>query len=60
MAPPVKFDTDENVARAVARALRERGVDVITTPEAGLMGATDEEHLAFALAQGRVTFTWAG
>ena len=57
MAEPVKFYTDENVARAVARALRERGVDVVTTPEAGLLGASDEKHLEYASTEGRVLFT---
>jgi hypothetical protein len=30
---------------------------VTTTLEAGLLGASDEEHAAFALAEGRVIFT---
>jgi hypothetical protein len=30
---------------------------VTTTIEAGLLGATDEAHLEFALREGRVTFT---
>lgn len=39
------------------RGLRLRGVDVMTVPEAGLMGASDERHLREAMAQGRVIFT---
>jgi hypothetical protein len=54
---PVKFYTDEHVARAVIRGLRERGVDVIATPEAGLLGASDEKHLEYACSEGRVLFT---
>ena len=57
MGQPVKFYTDEHVARAVVRALRQRGADVLTVPEAGLLGATDEEHLERAHAEGRVLFT---
>ncbi len=45
MGRPVKFYTDEHVARAVVRGLRQRGADVLTVPEAGLLGASDEEHM---------------
>jgi predicted nuclease of predicted toxin-antitoxin system len=54
---PVKYYTDEHVSRAVIRGLRARGVDVVTTPEAGMMSATDEEHLEFAFREGRVLVT---
>jgi predicted nuclease of predicted toxin-antitoxin system len=37
--------------------LKRRGIDVTTTPEARLLGAIDEEQLAFAISQGRVIFT---
>ena len=57
MENPVRFYTDEHVARAVVNGLRERGADVITTPEAGLLGASDEKHLEFASIEGRVLFT---
>ena len=57
MEKPVKFYTDEHVARAVANGLRERGVDVVTTSEAGLLGASDEKHLEYASAEWRVVFT---
>jgi predicted nuclease of predicted toxin-antitoxin system len=53
----VRYYTDEHVSKAVIRGLRQRGVDVLTLPEATKLGATDEEHLAFALAEGRVVFT---
>lgn len=43
--------------RAVARELRRVGIDVETTPEAGLLGAPDHAHLAHAHAQGRVVVT---
>ena len=57
MGPPIKFYLDEHVAKAVAHGLRQRGADVLTVPEAGLLGASDEEHLARAQAEGRVLFT---
>jgi hypothetical protein len=42
---------------AVAAGLRQRGIDVTTTVETGLMGATDEDQLAFATANGRICVT---
>jgi predicted nuclease of predicted toxin-antitoxin system len=53
----IQFHLDEQVELAIAEALRRRGIDVSTTPEAGLLGATDEEQLAFAISQERVIFT---
>jgi hypothetical protein len=38
--------------------LRARGVDVTTALEAGTTRATDQEHLEFAGAQGRVLFSF--
>jgi hypothetical protein len=57
MPRTIRFHLDENVTRAVAEGLRRRGVDVTTTPEAGLLGAIDEDQAAYALAEGRVIFT---
>jgi hypothetical protein len=57
MAERIRYYTDEQVARAVVRGLRQRGVDVLTVPEAGLMGAPDEEHLRRAEQENRVIFT---
>lgn len=53
----IRFHLDENVPAAVASALRNRGIDVSTTPEQGLLGADDPVHLEFALHDGRVIFT---
>ena len=39
------------------QGLRQRGVDVLTVVEAGMLGASDEEHLKRALNEGRVIFT---
>ncbi len=57
MAERIKLYTDEHIPRAVVRGLRERGVDTLTVSEAGMLGASDEEHLAFARGEGRVLFT---
>ncbi len=53
----VRFQLDEHVARAVAQALRRRGIEVVTAVEAGLVGAPDAEHLSRAHAEGRVFVT---
>ena len=45
---------DDSLAKALVKALRERGIDVVTTSEVGLDGSDDEEHLAYAAEQGRV------
>jgi predicted nuclease of predicted toxin-antitoxin system len=57
MPRTIRFHLDENCHRAVAEGLRRRGVDVTTTPEAGLMSATDEQQVAHAHSEGRVLFT---
>jgi predicted nuclease of predicted toxin-antitoxin system len=41
----------------LAVGLRRRGIDVTSTPEAGLLEATDEVQTAHALSEGRVIFT---
>lgn len=53
----IRFHLDENVHSAVAEALRRRGIDVTTTPDADLVGASDHQHLSFALDQRRVVVT---
>ena len=57
MSATIRFYTDEHVPRAVIRGLRYRGVDVLTTQEASMLGVTDEEHLKLASREGRVVFT---
>ena len=57
MARDVRYYTDEHSANAIADALRRRDVDVLTTYEAGMLGASDEEQLAFATKEDRVLFT---
>ena len=57
MAERVKLYTDEHIPKAVIRGLRERGIDTLTVSDAGMLGASDEEHVAFALREGRVLFT---
>jgi len=48
---------DESADGRIAAGLRHRGIDVTTPVEVGLRGASDQEHLAYALANGRVLVT---
>jgi Domain of unknown function (DUF5615) len=57
MARTIRFHLDENCPHAVAEGLRRRGIEVTTKPDADLIGASDEEQAAYALAEGRVIFT---
>jgi len=57
MPRTIRFHLDEHVAHAVADGLRRLGIDVTTTTEAGLLGATDADHIHFGLIQQRVIFT---
>ena len=53
----VRYYTDENISKAVINGLRQRKVAVLSAPEAGMLGASDAEQLAFALENERVVFT---
>ena len=53
----IKYHLDEHIDAAVAAGLRLRGVDVTTTVEQELQGASDLQQLAFAHAQGRLLVT---
>lgn len=57
MSRPVRYFTDEHVAGAIASGLRKRGIDVLPVAEAGLLGADDEDFLAFAREEQRVIVT---
>lgn len=53
----IRYYTDEHVSRAVIKGLRQRGIDVLTVPEAEMLSATDESHFEFAWRERRVIFT---
>lgn len=57
MPRTIRFHLDENCHGAIADGLRRHGVDVTTTPEAGLVQATDEAQIVYALSENRVVFT---
>lgn len=45
---------DDSLDKDLVKALRQSGVDVVTSLEVGLSGRDDEEHLAYAVEQKRV------
>src|SRR5262245_14935814 len=57
MPPAIRYHLDELVDPVIADGLRRRGIDVITTVEAGLRSATDEKHMELARTQQRVIVT---
>ena len=56
----IRLYLDEDVDVALALALRQRGIDVLTTQEAGHLRLPDEDQLAFAAQAGRAFFTHNG
>ena len=56
MSFPLYLDAD--VHPVVARILRARGFDLLSTEEAGRLQAADREQLDFAVAHGRTIVTF--
>lgn len=55
----VRLYVDEDAGEStVVQGLRARGIDVLTTVEANLCGATDQDQLVFAAQQGRSIYTF--
>lgn len=57
MAEPVRFYIDEQSDKAIARALRQHGADVVRGVDIGLEGADDDIHLEVAVEQQRAIIT---
>ena len=53
----IKIYADENVNGAIVNGLRRRGIEVLSTHEAGNIGITDEDQLEYAVAQQACLFT---
>jgi hypothetical protein len=51
------FHLDESVNNAIAVGLRLRGFDVTVSNDAGLLGACDEDQLAYASSTNRLLVT---
>ena len=58
MANPIGFYFDQHIPGAVTAGLRQHGGDVLTAQEANRCGASDQDQLAFATANGRVVVTF--
>jgi hypothetical protein len=58
VAEPIRFYMDQHYPSPVSRALRRRGVDLLTAQEAGRCGVQDPAQLAFATAEERVMVTF--
>lgn len=43
---------------ALVRALRARGVDVLTALDSGMIERSDEDHLEYATKEGRVLYSF--
>jgi predicted nuclease of predicted toxin-antitoxin system len=54
----VRLYFDRHIIKQLAVDLRGRGFDVLTTEEAHLESAPDDEQLAFAASQNRAIFTF--
>jgi hypothetical protein len=46
MSDDIRFQADEHIPTAVIAGLQRRGIDALSTPKAGLLGATDKVQLA--------------
>ena len=57
MARTIRFHLDENCDPRIAVGLALHGVAVTMTAEAGLLQASDETQLAYAVAQDRMVVT---
>jgi predicted nuclease of predicted toxin-antitoxin system len=54
----ISVQIDEHIGKALAVSLKRNGYDVVTTAEAGLLGASDSEQLAHAAATKRAILTF--
>jgi len=54
----IQFYLDQHIPFAVAEGLRRRGVDTLTSQEAGQCGLPDIDQLKFATKHQRVTVTF--
>ncbi|MBE2201476.1 MAG: DUF5615 family PIN-like protein [Anaerolinea sp.] len=57
MSSNIAYQADEHIPSAVIVGLQRRGIDVWSTRQAGLLGASDEDQLAFATRRQRVIIT---
>ena len=53
----MKLYVDADITPRLARALRQQGYDVLSAHEVGNADMSDEEQMAYAVAQGRALLT---
>jgi hypothetical protein len=53
----IKFYTDAHIPKSVIEQARLHGVDIVRCEDVGMKQASDEEHLEYALREGRVMVT---
>ena len=54
----IRLYTDEDMYGTIAKALRARGYDAVSTPESGNLGKTDAEQFQYAASQQRTIVTF--
>lgn len=57
MADKLRFHLDEHLPHAIAKGLRQRGIDVTTTVEAGLRTLNDDAQMVYIRREQRVFVT---
>ncbi|MCB9080030.1 MAG: DUF5615 family PIN-like protein [Anaerolineaceae bacterium] len=57
MADKLRFHLDEHLPHAIAKGLRQRGIDVTTTVEAGLRTLNDDAQMVYIRREQRVLVT---
>ncbi|MCP4415011.1 MAG: hypothetical protein GY805_00210 [Chloroflexi bacterium] len=57
MSNDIRYQADEHISSAVIIGLQRRGIDMWSTPQAGLLGASDKAQLALATQHQRVVVT---
>ena len=53
----MKIYIDEDISPKVSVILRKRGIDAVSAHEVGMLEASDENQLSYAVAEGRVLVT---
>ncbi len=53
----MKLYLDEDISPKVSVILRKRGIDAVSAHEAGMLEASDDNQLSYAVAEGRVMVT---
>jgi uncharacterized protein with PIN domain len=57
VANKIRFHLDEHIGHAIAKGLRQRGIDVTTTSEAGLRTLDDDAQMIFLRQEERFLVT---